>query len=83
MKTKDKKELFEKTIDELRTLLSESKNELFDLKLELSQRKLNNTREVFWKRKKVAMILTAIKDKELNFKAEKQEANKEEKETGK
>ncbi len=63
MKTKEKRELFTKTIDELRSLLKESRNELFDLKLSLSQKKLKNTREVFWKRKKIAMILTAMKEK--------------------
>lgn len=65
MKTKDKKELFEKTVDELKTLLAESRNELFNLKLSLAQRKLNNVKEVFFMRKKIAMILTAIREKEL------------------
>ncbi len=63
MKTKEKKELFTKTIAELGSLLKESRNELFDLKLSLSQKKLKNTKEVFWKRKKIAMILTAMKEK--------------------
>lgn len=63
MKTKDKKELFTKTIEELGSLLKESRNELFDLRLSLSQKKLKNTKEVFWKRKKIAMILTAIREK--------------------
>lgn len=65
MKTKEKKELFSKTIGELGSLLKESRNELFDLKLSLSQKKLKNTKEVFWKRKKIAMILTAIREKTL------------------
>ncbi|MEK7559079.1 MAG: 50S ribosomal protein L29 [Patescibacteria group bacterium] len=65
MKIKEKKELFTKTIDELKSLLKESRNELFDLKLALSQKKLKNTKEVFWKRKKIAMILTAIREKDL------------------
>lgn len=79
MKTKEKKELFTKTIGELGSLLKESRNELFDLKLSLSQKKLKNTKEVFWKRKKIAMILTAIKEKSFALAiAEKQTERKEE-----
>lgn len=65
MKSKDKKDLFSKTINELKNLLRETENELFNLKLELSQNKLKNKKEVFYKRKKVAVILTAIREKEL------------------
>lgn len=71
MKTKDKKELFTKTIDELKNLLKETQNELFNLKLELSQGKLKNTKEAYFKRKKAATILTAIREKELALKIEK------------
>lgn len=77
MKTKDKKELFSKTIDELKSLLKESRNELFDLKLSLSQKKLKNTREVFWKRKKIATILTAIKEKGFTSMVDMQRAESE------
>lgn len=65
MKVKEKKEIFSKTIDELKSLLKETRNELFNLKLELSQKKLKNVKEVFWKRKKIAVILTAIRGKEI------------------
>lgn len=65
MKTKEKKELFSKTADELKNLLKEARNELFDLKLSLAQNKLKNVKEVFFKRKQIAMILTAIKEKEI------------------
>lgn len=79
MKTKDKKELFSKTIGELKSLLKESRNELFDLKLSLSQKKLKNTREVFWKRKKIAMILTAIKEKSFALEIAEKEIERKEK----
>ncbi len=65
MKAKEKKELFAKTIEELKNLLKEVRGELFNLKIELSQNKLKNTKEVFFKRKKIAMIQTAIKEKEI------------------
>jgi len=65
MKTKDKKEIFSKTIEELKNLLKDTRNELFNLKIDLSQNKLKNTREVFWKRKKIALILTVMREKEI------------------
>ena len=65
MKTTEKKELFAKTIEELKNILSQTRNELFNLKIELSQNKLKNTREVLLRRKKIAMILTSIREKEL------------------
>jgi len=65
MKTKEKKELFVKTIQELKNLLKEKRNELFSIKQELAQKKLKNTKSVFWKKKEIARILTIIKEKEL------------------
>lgn len=65
MKTKEKKELFAKTIPELKNLLKEKRNELFLQKQELVQKKLKNTKSVFWKRKEIARILTILKEKEL------------------
>lgn len=65
MKTKDKKELFSKNIEELKSLLKSAQDVLFQLKLEKSQNKLKNTRSIFWKRKEIANILTVIKVKEL------------------
>ena len=79
MKTKEKKELFTKTIDELRSLLKECRNELFDLKLSLSQHKLKNTKEALWKRKKIAMILTAIREKEIALASNAKQTESEEK----
>jgi len=66
MKTKEKKELFTKTIQELKNLLKEKRNELFSLRQELAQKKLKNTKSVFWKRKEIARILTILKEKELS-----------------
>jgi ribosomal protein L29 len=65
MKTKDKKELFGKAIGELKTQLKETREALFNLKLEKSQNKLKNTRSISVKKGEVARILTAIREKEL------------------
>lgn len=63
MKTKEKKDLFTKTIPELKLLLKEAKESLFKMKMELSKKKLKDTRSIFKKRKDVAKILTVIKEK--------------------
>jgi ribosomal protein L29 len=65
MKSKDKKELFTKSDKELKKALLEARNSLLDLVLELKQNKLKNTRQIFWKKKEIALILTALKEKEL------------------
>jgi len=65
MKAKDKKEMFAKSEKELRKGLSEAKGSLLDLVLDLKQNKLKNTRLIFWKKKEIALILTALKEKEL------------------
>ncbi len=70
MKTKNKKELFAKTIDELAKILLEKRQELFLLRQDLSQNKLKNQRSIFWKRNEIALTLTAIREKES---AEKEE----------
>ena len=64
MKIKQKNELFGKSVTELKNLLAKSRDELFNLKLDLSQNKLKNTSSIFLKRKEVALILTALKEKE-------------------
>ena len=66
MKIKEKKELFAKTIPELKNLLKEKRNEHFLLKQELAQKKLKNTKSVFWKKKEIARILTIIREKDLS-----------------
>lgn len=65
MKTKDKKEFFAKNIQELRTKLKEARDDLFSLKISLSQNKLKNTKSIFHKRKEIALIKTIIREKEL------------------
>jgi ribosomal protein L29 len=65
MKTKDKKELFSKTLKELSNLLLEGKEALFNFKLENSQNKLKNKRSISNKKREIAQILTAIRKKEL------------------
>ena len=67
MKTKDKKEIFTKSEKELRKALKEAKAALLDLMLDLKQNKLKNTRLIFWKRKEIALIKTALKEKELSI----------------
>jgi ribosomal protein L29 len=65
MKTRDKKELFVKSEKELRKALKEAREALFNLNLDKRQNKLKNTRQIFWKKKEIAYILTALKEKEI------------------
>jgi ribosomal protein L29 len=65
MKSKDKKELFTKSEKELRKALKEAREALFNLNLDNRQNKLKNTRQIFWKKKEIAFILTALKEKEI------------------
>lgn len=65
MKTKNKKEISTRTIEELKGLLREAKDLLFSLRLEKSQNKLKNTRSIFLKRKEIAQILTLIRQKDM------------------
>ena len=70
MKTKDRKELFTRSEKELRKVLKEARDALFNLGLENKQNKLKNTRQIFWKKKEIAWVLTALKEKELALKKE-------------
>jgi ribosomal protein L29 len=65
MKSKDKKELFTRSEKELRKASKEAKQALFNLVLDHRQNKLKNTRQIFWKKKEIALILTALKEKEI------------------
>ena len=60
IKTKAK----ERTLKELKDAFVESRNFLSELKLDMDQKKLKNTRLVFWKRKEIARLLTEIRQKE-------------------
>lgn len=64
MKSKDIKELHTKTIEELKHMLSEVKDELFSLKMQIAQNKLKNKRLIFLKRKDIAKVATILKEKE-------------------
>ncbi len=70
MKTKDRKQIFEKSENELKKALKEAKEALFNLNLDLGQNKLKNTRSIFWKKKEIAWISTALSEKKLEVKKE-------------
>jgi large subunit ribosomal protein L29 len=70
MKTKERKDLFTKSEKELLKILKEAREALFNFKLDLTQNKLKNTRQIFWKKKEIALILTILKEKELKDKEE-------------
>jgi ribosomal protein L29 len=65
MKSRDKKELFAKSEKEIRKALKEAREALFNLNLDNKQNKLKNTRQIFWKKKEIALMLTALKEKEI------------------
>jgi len=65
MKSKDKKELHQKSIKELRNLVAQIQDELVLLKLDKAQNKLKNTRQLALKRKEIAQMLTVARLKEL------------------
>jgi ribosomal protein L29 len=65
MKTKEKKELFTKSIKELNNLVVEAKDALAGMKLEKIQNKLKNTSLMSVKRKEIAQMMTILKMKEL------------------
>ena len=71
MKTKDKKSLHLKTINELNKQVIEAKDMLVALSMDKSQNKLKNTSQLSVKRKEVAQMLTIIRLKELLEKAKK------------
>jgi len=65
MKSKEKKELHQKSIQELSNLIAEAKDVLVGLKLDKIQNKLKNTSLLFVKRREIAQMLTIKKLKEL------------------
>lgn len=73
MKTKEKKDLFTKTEKELKKLLKEANETLLNFVMENKQNKLKNTRQIFWKRKEIAWILTALREKALVIKEVKED----------
>lgn len=65
MKTKDKKGLHLKSLQELKKQAADEKDKLVDLRLDKTQNKLKNTSQLSIKRKEIAQILTIIRGKEL------------------
>jgi len=65
MKSKEKKELHQKSIKELNNLIAEAKDALVGLKLDKIQNKLKNTSLLFVKRREMAQMLTIKRLKEL------------------
>jgi ribosomal protein L29 len=64
MKTKEKKELHIKTENELSKILKDARGSLMMLRLDKTQNKLKNTRNIFNTRQKIAILLTILKEKE-------------------
>lgn len=64
MKIKEKKELQTKSLEELRKLLVEARNERNQATLLLAQFKAKNTKEANSKRKDIAQIMTVMRMKE-------------------
>ncbi len=65
MKKNDKAEILSRDLKDLRKLVKEKKDELFNLVLDNSQFKLKNNRQIFHTKKDIARILSAIREKEL------------------
>ncbi len=71
MKTKDKKELHLKNLQELNKLIIDAKDALSGLRLDKTQNKLKNTSSLSLRRKEIAQMLTIIRGKELSEKEAK------------
>jgi len=65
MKFNEIKELHNKSLTELKTLLKEAKNELAKLKMDLAVKKLKNVHAVLLKRRDISRLMTVIREKEL------------------
>lgn len=57
------KELKEKSIDELNSLITDTKKQLFDLRLQKSLQKLENTAQIRQLKTVIAQAKTLIKEK--------------------
>lgn len=73
MKTKDKKELFTKSVLELKKLLEEAVKAVSSFKLDHQQNKLKDTRSIFNKRKEVAILKSILNMKSVMEKAKEVE----------
>lgn len=66
MKTKDIKDLHEKTIKELKSELGKAQDELVKLRMEQATRKLKDTHQALKKRHDIARIKTIIRERKLS-----------------
>lgn len=64
MKKKVKEEFKLKSVEEFKKLFKDSQDLLFKLRLDKAQNKLKNQKQIFWERKKAALFLTLINEKE-------------------
>lgn len=65
MKTKQKKELHTKTVDELTTMIKDMNKELYRSHLDHKEGKLKDTRSLYQKRKAIAVVQTIVREKEV------------------
>ncbi len=65
MKAKDKKELHGRTENELLKMVKDGEEILLTYRLDKVQNKLKNTRDLFNTRKKIAILRTILREKEL------------------
>ena len=59
-------ELREKTVDELKQFVEESKKQLLNFRIQKSMNKLENTEEISKTKRLVAQAKTTIKEKEIS-----------------
>lgn len=64
MKINEIKELHSKKPEELKALLKEARVEAARVRLELATKKIKNIRQLFFQKKKIARILTIMREKE-------------------
>lgn len=64
MKTKAKKDLHTKTINELKETVKQGKADLFKQKMAYAQHKLKDVASIRRKQKEIAVLLTIINEKE-------------------
>ena len=62
-------EMREKTVDELKQFVLDSKKALFDSRIKLSMHKLENTAEISKTKRLIAQAKTVIREKENEVKA--------------
>lgn len=66
MKSRDKQAIFEMKIDELKKQLSQTRGELETLLVSRGSKTLKNSRLPGILRKKIALLLTVLREKELH-----------------